>query len=314
MAQKKYFKHYENADDSEFVQKVIKKLGLVGYAQWMLLLELMVSKYNGKSILIRLTVQEVATKLRIKSSRSHFIISQFSELSNNEVITKLESNDNQANFDGFIIIISAPILSDLQAKDFGRQRSVRAKSAPRLEIEDNKIKDEEIAPTSSSPEKPKEEIQNGEDSAIPSDILSTIKTTMQYPDEIIEEVRVDAWLKYLASDKHDKSWRRFIGNYFHNEKTKIQNMMLEKIKGAKKQNSGLPKEMATKIYNQIVRAGRDGVKEILKGFSPIEIQALDRFGLASEIYNCPNEFAANDLKKRLNIACEAVVSEQEISA
>lgn len=138
-----YFKHYHNADSSEFNQKVIKEFGLIGYAHWNLLLELMCGKFKGDSILIRLTVPEVATKLRVKPARVHSIISRLSELSENQVITKLESNHNQDNLDGFVIIISAPILVDLKEKDFARARTVRAVSALRDRVK-NKNKEEEI--------------------------------------------------------------------------------------------------------------------------------------------------------------------------
>lgn len=141
-----FFKHYHNSDSSTFVQKVIKEHGLLGYAHWNLLLELMCGKFNGDSILIQLTVPEIAQKLRVKPARVHSIISSFSELGNNQVITKLESSNNQDNFDGFIIIISAPILVDLQDRDFKYTRSLRADSDAKNKIKNknkNKIKKEE---------------------------------------------------------------------------------------------------------------------------------------------------------------------------
>lgn len=128
-----FFKHYNNMDSSTFIQKVIKKHGLLGYAHWNLLLELMCLRFNGESILVQLTVPEVASKLRIKSARVHSIISSFSELGNNQVITKLESNNNQDNFDGFIIIISAPILVDLQDRDFKYSRKERVEDDAKKE-------------------------------------------------------------------------------------------------------------------------------------------------------------------------------------
>lgn len=137
-----FFKHYHNTDTSTFIQKVIKVHGLIGYAWWYLLLELLCEKFNGESVLVQLTVSEVAKKLRIKPAKVHSIISSFSELSHNQAITKLESNHNQDNFDGFIIIISAHILLDLQDRDFKRARKDRAESAPKNKIK-NKDKERE---------------------------------------------------------------------------------------------------------------------------------------------------------------------------
>lgn len=71
---------------------------------------------------------------------------------------------------------------------------------------------------------------------IPRDLFETIKINYQYPDAIIEEVRKDAWLQYLASDKKDKNWRRFVGHYFKNEKEKIRELILRLSQPNKKPN------------------------------------------------------------------------------
>jgi hypothetical protein len=157
-------------------------------------------------------------------------------------------------------------------------------------------------------DKVKEKEKAKETSEIPNDILQSIKITMQYPDEIIEEIRKDAWIKYQASDKPDKNWKRFIANYIVNEKEAIRNLAIDRGKVIKKQPANnQAREMASKIYNQVLRNGIHGLKETLKSLTPLEIKALEKFGLASEIINCPSDFQATEIKNRLKAACEEVI-------
>jgi len=125
-----FFKHYHNADSSKEIQIIIKKYGLKGYAHWFLLLELMCEKFDGESSIVELTTSEVASKLRIKSSRVHSVITQFESLLH-----------NQSNKDDFIIIIDCPLLLDLQDRDYKYARKVRVDSDAKKK---NKDKDKRI--------------------------------------------------------------------------------------------------------------------------------------------------------------------------
>lgn len=147
-----------------------------------------------------------------------------------------------------------------------------------------------------------------ESSEIPSDILIAIKTTMQYPDEIIEDIRKDAWIKYLAKEDPEKNWKRFISHYIVNEKETIRNLAIDRGKVVKKPTqNNQARDMATKIWTQVLRNGMHGLRETLGNLTPLETLALDKFGLASEIINCPSDFQATEIKNRLKAACDEAI-------
>ena len=106
-----WFKHYNNASTSLSIQKMMIELGVIGYAYYFLLLELLCSKFDGSNCVIDLTLSEVAVKLRIKSGRVQVILKSFSSSN----LVTLESL-------GVIIRINAPILLELKSKDFARAR------------------------------------------------------------------------------------------------------------------------------------------------------------------------------------------------
>lgn len=124
-----YFKHYHNADSSTFIQKLINDHGLVAYAQWFLMLELLCEKFDGEATLIELTRSEVALKLRIKSGRVDVVLKWFSSLL-----------DNQTNSTDFILKIDAPILLCLQDKDFKYATKVRREKGAKNKNKEERIK------------------------------------------------------------------------------------------------------------------------------------------------------------------------------
>ena len=86
----------------------------------------------------------------------------------------------------------------------------------------------------------------------------------------------------------------------------------EQRKGAEKATQGnQARDMAANIYTQVLRNGMHRIKETILALDPLEIQALDKFGLASEIINCPTDFQATDIKNRLKNACEEVLKNQK---
>lgn len=152
-----------------------------------------------------------------------------------------------------------------------------------------------------------------ETSEIPSDILESIKITMQYPDEIIEEIQKDAWIKYQASSKPDKNWKRFFANYIVYEKEAIRNMAIEKGKVVKKPNQNNQAQgMATKIFDEVIANSGD-LRGFLSKINQVETRAIDIFGRASEILRC-TDFEAPAIKKRLKEACEQAIQEQSKTA
>ena len=61
-----YFKHFSNASSSLKIQAIIHEHGLVGYARYFLLLELLNEKFDGVSTEIELSFKEISTKLQIR--------------------------------------------------------------------------------------------------------------------------------------------------------------------------------------------------------------------------------------------------------
>lgn len=148
-----FFKHYNSASDSEFLQLVVEKYGLIRYAHWFRLLELLCKHFDGESILIRLTRKEIIEKLKIKPSSVDEIIGQFVLLDPKQAVIKLPGkgqlvpsyelpSDYLGATENLVIIIEAPILIDLQDRDFKRARKDRALPAPKNKTK-NKNKEEE---------------------------------------------------------------------------------------------------------------------------------------------------------------------------
>ena len=122
-----WFKHYNNASSSLSIQKMMRKLGVAGYGQYFLLLELCCSKFDGTDFIIDLSLTELAVKLKIKSSRVEVILKSFQE-----------SNLLSYSSDDFIFKIEMPILMDLQGKDFKHNRKRIATESQQATIEIDK--------------------------------------------------------------------------------------------------------------------------------------------------------------------------------
>ena len=204
----------------------------------------------------------------------------------------------------------------LEKKECGKLGGIASGEARRSNIEAkrSKVKQSEASaskrtnseaanPPTPTPTPTLKGLREEESPLIPSDILNTIKVTMQYPDAVIEEVRKDAWIKYNASDRPDKNWRRFIGNYFANEKDKIREMAISKNGSVekKKPESVTANEIALKIFNAIISGGHHGVKDTLMVFSPVEKKTMEIFGGSSQILNC-TDFDSPQVKARLKSA------------
>lgn len=165
-----FFKHYEGASKSVFVQLVEANLGLIGYARWMKLLELACSHFDGESTILTFTKKELAEKLNMKPFNVEKLIQNFIDLdvekkviqwpdyssvmatlppsqvesNHNPAIIQLESSYNPAITNSLIIIIDMPIIAELKDRDFKRARKDRAETALRIRIKNkNKEKEEE---------------------------------------------------------------------------------------------------------------------------------------------------------------------------
>lgn len=142
-------------------------------------------------------------------------------------------------------------------------------------------------------EKDKEKEKEKETGEIPKDILETIKINYQYSNEVIEEVRKDAWLKYIAIDDPQKNWRRFVANYFKHEKDKIRNMLIAKSKDSEVPNGLDVNELVTRVIN----SSHLQASEFQKLFTASELELIRRFG-SRKIANA-NEFELKQIKKEM---------------
>ena len=129
----KYFKHYSNASDSQTLNKIIDEFGLEGYARYWLLLELLAQEFDGTEPIITLHQRQILEKVHIKFGKKLATFMQ--KLSNFSVL----SYEKSGNF----YKIEAPILLDLQSKDFKYSRRKRETSSMKatLRYKDKKIKD-----------------------------------------------------------------------------------------------------------------------------------------------------------------------------
>ena len=104
----KWFKHYHNASSSLKLQALISELGVEGYGQYWLLLELLCEKFDGETPVVCLFSSEISAKVGIKFSKKLQTFVQ--KLADFSLISY--------EISGKVYKIDAPILLDLQSKDF----------------------------------------------------------------------------------------------------------------------------------------------------------------------------------------------------
>jgi len=184
-----YFKHYHNASSSLSVQKIVKEHGLVGYAQWFLLLELLCEKFDGESELVTVTVHEIANKLR---SKPHLIVQcmdRFKGLA-----------DIKANIDDFQLIIECPLLLDLQDKDYRYAAKKRRENAKKSGSCDSKNKNKE---EDKEEDKDKEYKTSERKSSEESSAEIHEKLNDEFLNPFLKKVKIEtqsAWLKTYADE------------------------------------------------------------------------------------------------------------------
>lgn len=104
----KWFKHYHNASSSLKLQALISELGVEGYGQYWLLLELLCEKFDGETPVVHLFSNEISAKVGIKFSKKLQTFVQ--KLADFSLISY--------EISGKVYKINASILLDLQSKDF----------------------------------------------------------------------------------------------------------------------------------------------------------------------------------------------------
>ena len=250
----KYFRHFSNASTSLKVQMILSDMGLEGYAQYFLLLELLNEKFDGKNTKVELHSDEISSKVRIKFSKKL------------ETFIQKLANFSLLSFElsGKVYKIDCPILLELMDKDskYNRKKRVTCEKNATLDIEEEEEEDkeeeeeedrEEEEPRSfvrgvgttefASSQKPDSPLQESSSKTpvipsppsgepIPIEVLGYLECTLMYPKEIIETVRKDAWLMYMCSTDPKKNWARFVGAYFKNERQRITNEHLRRLNGS----------------------------------------------------------------------------------
>lgn len=117
----KWFKHYSNASESLKISKLIDEMGAEGYGQYFLLLELLATQFDGEDYLIEVHLRQIQSKLGIRfGAKCTRLLQKFTALS----LIEFELEEK-------VYKISAPILLDLQGKDFKYSRRQREQSEPK---------------------------------------------------------------------------------------------------------------------------------------------------------------------------------------
>lgn len=130
----KWFKHYSNASGSVSLSHLIDELGVEGYGRYWLLLELLADEFDGENANFEVHLNKILAKLHVKFVKKLETFLQ--KLSDFRLI--------QFSVDGKVYRIEAPILLELQSRDFKKARIERAQTAPKNKIENKtKIKDKE---------------------------------------------------------------------------------------------------------------------------------------------------------------------------
>lgn len=122
----KWFKHYSGALQSESLADLLRDTGLQGYARYWILLEHLASIFDGESDSFRIPIETIRGLFRIRS---------WTELETFcERLATIRGLNIKRN--GNVFEIKAPILLELQDRDFKNARNKRADVAPNIKIKD----------------------------------------------------------------------------------------------------------------------------------------------------------------------------------
>lgn len=133
----KWFKHYSNATDSNSLTELIAKTGFEGYGRYWRLLELMSEKFDGvedeKFVFITKDLMRIMRTYHLHTLQMYL-----------QCVANVCSMSIQCDKD--VTVIYAPILLELQSRDFKKARSDRAQTAPKSK--DLRLKNKEEEPKS----------------------------------------------------------------------------------------------------------------------------------------------------------------------
>lgn len=196
----KWFKHYSNASSSLKLQSLISELGVEGYGQYWLLLELLCEKFDGESPEVTLFFDEISAKVRIKFTKKLETFLQ--KLSDFHLLS--------FQISGKFYKIEAPILLDLQSKDFKfatKQRLLNDSNATlRIKNKDIRLKNKK--------EINKEKIQN--------DVFDLELIYSHYPKKEGKKAGMDRLKKIIKNQETYDKVLSAVKNY--SDKTKFDDI------------------------------------------------------------------------------------------
>lgn len=130
----RFFKHFSNAKNSDSLEQLIEEFGFEGYGRYWRLLEILSERFDGESTTFKFHNRVLRDSLRFRTRlklRSYMLAIG---LQDGYKVIETDSH----------YIIEAPILLDLQDRDFKKSRKIRAESAPKIKREDkDKDKDKD---------------------------------------------------------------------------------------------------------------------------------------------------------------------------
>jgi|GEM_PF-4183720 len=137
----KWFKHFHNARRSEKVGLILETMGVKGYGQWFILLEVLTEKIGSvenyqKNSVIRVRKRELRESLEVQ--RNAQLTQILKSLASCNVLCFSE--------DKFFASIECPILFELQDKHskYNRKRVVSKSQGTTLDIDKEEDKEEEV--------------------------------------------------------------------------------------------------------------------------------------------------------------------------
>lgn len=136
----KWFKHYHNASSSIKLQNLIDELGVEGYGRYWLFLELLCEKFDGENPEIQIHINETRSRLRLRYNGT--VAGWLRELAG-KGLCEFSTDDR-------VYKIKAPILLELQDRDFKFARKKRVQNADEATLrykKENKNKNKNIEST-----------------------------------------------------------------------------------------------------------------------------------------------------------------------
>lgn len=246
----KWFKHYSDAKKSSFIREVINKQGLLGYAHYMLLLELLSEKFDGIEIKISLHVDDLTQYLQIKKvSKLDEFLHGINKISL-DVLEKTQKNSiTFLEKTGSFYFFESPILLDLQDRDF--KLATKKRGISDAKIKDIRYKNKDIRIKNKNKEEIKYSIHKNLEDPVLSKYLEKIKPEVQ--ELWIKTYQDNTWIKnqllkaiswMLANNSPKKDFARFFTNWLNRSQKPVSGKKTAEEYARQMMDSFVPDEVA----------------------------------------------------------------------